>query len=414
MEYKISVVIPKIRQDAPVCRTINNMLRQTFQNFEIIVADVHFNYEEILFKYTGNNKNISVCKTISDAIAVSSGEYILFMRDNSVLAFSALQQFVDSVEMNNFDIVACKCAEKNETGDFIEVKREFLEDEQPELRLIALVDIYMCIFKKELLCLSVKNINFDVIGNELEILIKCAINAGSIEFLPNILVYSSKCSIDDKSDNYVVENLQALCKLTNFLIENELFFINYRLFLDYIKPIISDFETDKYSDAKNIFIWLRHYFMIIIRNDDIRRFISTVLPRREKFILETNTDLFLYKKPSELYSLTLKADAVDGYLSALLESHDKELNRQDEFLKKFEDNNKDLSDRLIQIQDNLISVNEKIDKIINNDQPEGTLNEMNPAQFFLEKCRNGHIGMRTIIKGIFGWLKFKFKRGKKK
>jgi|GEM_PF-5106608 len=414
MEYKISVIIPKVRENTPIRRTINNALRQTVGDFEIIIADVQADYEETLSQYTEENENISLCETLSQAVSLSSGEYIIFMRDDSVLAFSAFRQLLDNAENNDSDVVVCKCAQKNDKGDFVEIKQNFLAEEETELKLLYLANIYSCMFNKKFLTSAVGDIDLDSAGGELEILIKCAVIAKSIKFLPNILVYFTRQEFDKNSSEDVIERLQIFCELTGFLIKNELNHINYKLFLEYIKPVITDFETDKYDDCKNIFLWIRKYFIIISENEDIRRFVSTVLPRREKFILETSVDLFSCQKPSELYVLSLKSDETESYFSALIEIYENQTKRQDEIAKTAKDTEKMISDKLQKMQNELTAVSKKVEALNNiSIRQAAPAIEPNPTEYFLYKCRSGQIGMKTIIKGIFAWFKFKFtRRGK--
>ena len=109
MEYEplISIVIPVYNIEREyLVQCLESILAQTYQNFEICLADDNSTSEETittLKEYEEKDKRIKVVyrkenghisKATNSAIEISSGEYIALMDDDDVITEDALYQFV--------------------------------------------------------------------------------------------------------------------------------------------------------------------------------------------------------------------------------------------------------------------------------------------------------------------------------
>jgi len=106
---KISVVVPAYCRPDFLNILINSFTKQTYKNSELVVVDdspIDKNvksevekYNNINIKYLRNEKNLGFCKNLLKSINSASGEYILIMGDDDVLASEkTLEEYVKIFE----------------------------------------------------------------------------------------------------------------------------------------------------------------------------------------------------------------------------------------------------------------------------------------------------------------------------
>lgn len=127
----ISIVIPVFNRVGMIAETLESILTQTYQNWEAIVIDDGSNdgTQELIrsiadkqakirfFARERDPKGASVCRNIG--LAKSSGEYILFLDSDDILAPYCLQQRVNKIcEYGNADFLVFKTQLfANQVGD---------------------------------------------------------------------------------------------------------------------------------------------------------------------------------------------------------------------------------------------------------------------------------------------------------
>lgn len=118
---EISILIPLYnrRQYAEDC--INSALKQTFQNFEIIIRDdestdgvfefVKKRYAKEIsagkIKLFRNEKNLGEVFTVSRLLSDATGKYLTILHNDDIYLPQALQRLYDVAEKNSADIVHC-------------------------------------------------------------------------------------------------------------------------------------------------------------------------------------------------------------------------------------------------------------------------------------------------------------------
>ena len=131
---KISIIMPvyktKIKwlQDA-----IESVLAQAYQNWELCICDDGSNNDKlniILNNYEKNEKRIKVTRLTynqgissasNKAIAIASGEFILFLSHDDVIAPNAIYEIVTKLNNNkNIDIFYSDEAKINDKGEYVE------------------------------------------------------------------------------------------------------------------------------------------------------------------------------------------------------------------------------------------------------------------------------------------------------
>ena len=113
---KISIIIPLYNAKKYIGTCLDSVIRQTFQDFEIILIDdastdgglqfVGQNYSsEPRLKILQHSKNLGESESRNDGLAVAKGKYIYFMDDNDALLPRAMEVFYSVAEQSRADVV---------------------------------------------------------------------------------------------------------------------------------------------------------------------------------------------------------------------------------------------------------------------------------------------------------------------
>jgi glycosyltransferase involved in cell wall biosynthesis len=127
---KISVCIPSYNHEKYIGKTIESILNQTYENFEIIISDDNSkdNSENIIKSYKDqritfykNNNNIGPGLNPNKLIELSSCDYILMISSDDMLREDALEIFLKEIEIvNGADVLFCYCQTIDENDNEID------------------------------------------------------------------------------------------------------------------------------------------------------------------------------------------------------------------------------------------------------------------------------------------------------
>lgn len=133
MEEKVSVIIPTYNRAQVIHRSLDSVLNQEYNNWELIVVDDHStdNTRQIIEEYIKKDSRIIYCENENKkgpagarntGIKKASGTYIAFLdSDDEWLSFH-LSESIHALEQNNVDVCFSLWYEKNQKG---EVKERF-------------------------------------------------------------------------------------------------------------------------------------------------------------------------------------------------------------------------------------------------------------------------------------------------
>ena len=112
---KISVVIPMYNATKYIKTTIDSVLAQSFEDFELIVIDDHSSdgsfefvrdsYSDPRIKLLRNFKNLGDTETRNAGLEFSRGEYVYFMDHDDAILPETLETLIDAAEKSQADIV---------------------------------------------------------------------------------------------------------------------------------------------------------------------------------------------------------------------------------------------------------------------------------------------------------------------
>lgn len=132
----ISVIIPTYNRGKTLKRTIDSVIEQTYQNYEIIVVDDGStdNTEEIVKQY--NNHRITYVKQTNQGaqvarnygLSLAKGEYVSFLDSDDEWLPDFLKKVVEKFESDNtLGCVYCLTGIKNEDNETILARKDTLE-----------------------------------------------------------------------------------------------------------------------------------------------------------------------------------------------------------------------------------------------------------------------------------------------
>ena len=126
---KISISIPSYNHEKYIGKTIESILNQTYENFEIIISDdnsgdntrkVVEKYNDPRIKFFKNDINIGPALNPNKLIELSSCDYILMIASDDILREDALEIFLKEIESNNADVLFCWCQTIDENDNEID------------------------------------------------------------------------------------------------------------------------------------------------------------------------------------------------------------------------------------------------------------------------------------------------------
>lgn len=113
---KVSIIIPVYNGSKYINRTLNSVLNQTFQDFEVICINdcssdnsfdilQEFAQKDERIKIINNEKNLGAALSRNVGIDIANGEYIYFLDADDYIAEKYLECMVQKIEQENCDIV---------------------------------------------------------------------------------------------------------------------------------------------------------------------------------------------------------------------------------------------------------------------------------------------------------------------
>ena len=136
MEHLVSIIIPAYNMGKYVDSCLNSVLNQTYTNFEIIIVNdgSRDNTESIctefthkysnVFLLTQDNQGVSVAR--NNGVALSKGDYILFLDADDTIPPTALKDLMDAARKHDSDMAIGKISPQEQIPVGTFVGEEFL------------------------------------------------------------------------------------------------------------------------------------------------------------------------------------------------------------------------------------------------------------------------------------------------
>lgn len=310
---KISIVVPIYKVELYIKKCIENLIRQTYKNIEIILVDDGSpdNCGKICDEYAKKDTRITVIhKTnggLSDArnagIHIATGEYVMLVDSDDFIELNSCEELVKIINKTQADIIAFKKANIFEDGK--EQRTEDTEKYKEYTNSEAYVELiygrnfeitaWSRIYKKNIL----KKIPFPVgvLSEDFAIAHKLFMSSNKIVFYDKTLYnYFIR-------NNSIMGNISRNHAIDLYNITNEVFKFQKKNFKEHILKI----KTVHYNNLMKI-----SYFLKNMKQD---RETKKILKECEKKLrevkygeveLKTKIALFLFKHNKKLFMNIMK------------------------------------------------------------------------------------------------------------
>ena len=123
----ISVIVPVYNSEKTLYTCLNSILKQTYQDFEIICIDDdsedssleildYFSRKDSRIKILKNNYSKGLCYCLNKCLDVVKGDFIFFLRSTDWISFDAFELFSKKVEGDFLDVLIFKSSIFNESA----------------------------------------------------------------------------------------------------------------------------------------------------------------------------------------------------------------------------------------------------------------------------------------------------------
>ncbi|MCR5261803.1 MAG: glycosyltransferase [Candidatus Gastranaerophilales bacterium] len=317
MQPEISVITPVYNVAKYLTETVNLILSQTFQNFELIILDDKstdntWQIAQELAQKDSRIRTIKLPKNIigyirNYAVSAANGKYIMFIDGDDIPDKTFLEKMYKSITENDTDISMCKFEVFDNVSGAISDKHEFGSVNYKKMlkKVFSFKDIKRQIF-------SIPNVIWNKIYRK-DFLIENDIKFPEDIILCEDLVFSVKCLIKAKKLSYIDENLllyrvnrsdsASECKDETFFN----IFRHYEILKENFEKnnIYDDVKLPYLQDAVYTFIYYLSKIKKQYRHSFYKKMQDFLLPYREDDV-EYNKDEVEDVQYFERYKLSLK------------------------------------------------------------------------------------------------------------
>ncbi|OBU24039.1 glycosyltransferase family 2 protein [Photobacterium kishitanii] len=124
----VSIIITSYNSEEFISKSINSILLQTYQNFEIIIVDdcstdntveVVSELNDIRIKLVVNEYNLGYLHNFNKALKYASGEFITFLDSDDYISEFKLENQIRALEDNNWHFCGTQFIKTNRHGRVI-------------------------------------------------------------------------------------------------------------------------------------------------------------------------------------------------------------------------------------------------------------------------------------------------------
>lgn len=220
---KVSLIIPVYNVDAFLERCLDSVQNQTYKDTEVIIVNDGStdNSAQIINEFVANNPNFKSF-TIENSgqggarnhgIEKATGDYIAFLDSDDYIAPNCIERLIETVKVENSDIVVCNCFDVKEDGTIISnVKNNIINKstsvfENPKI-LFNRVAPWGKLFKKDIF----GDLRFTTRAwyEDMRLIPKLYLNAQKISYIEDSLFYYVQRAGSTMNNSNALKNLEIL------------------------------------------------------------------------------------------------------------------------------------------------------------------------------------------------------------
>lgn len=127
----VSIVLPVYNGERFLSESIDSIIAQTYQNWELIIIDdcssdnspeIAKNYakKDTRIMYYRNEQNLKLPRSLNRGFSLSKGEYLTWTSDDNMYLPDALYKMVNAMKAQQAEFVFAPCHVINEKGEIVE------------------------------------------------------------------------------------------------------------------------------------------------------------------------------------------------------------------------------------------------------------------------------------------------------
>lgn len=332
MDKKFSVVVIAYNQADYIKETIESVLNQTYQNFEVIIADDSStdNLQEVLnciqddrIKYVKTPYNMGLNANISNGLKISDGDYIVLLGGDDKLRPNHFEKMLETFQNNDVDAVYCQITNIDKNGNYILGENVPLWESKNRTKSKFLHDFFtknlisspgMTVKKEAITSILPLNLS-NVLYQDYKIHVDLLINGYNIKVIDDILVdYRQFFDNRNISDNSNGTSSKRAFLETNTLLNSYLKINDIDLLTEVFKEEIESSGVKPYPQTIPFF--LGKMALMIKNNEHIQiwgfRTISDFISKKENYDLVHELYGFTFKDLLNLPKyIELKTDYIN-------------------------------------------------------------------------------------------------------
>lgn len=272
MEKLITVIIPCYNAKKYIENTVNSVLEQTIseEKYQILIINDGStdNTLEILEKIEKKYPNLisvvsqtnqGVAKTRNLGITLSESKYLTFLDADDLLAEDFLEKLLNTVELEDYDVVVCGANRQNASGEII--KKFGVDDVNSEWAKWMLMASWGKIYKTQFL--KEYKITFldSLFGEDAYFILNCIVKGANFKVLdyigyswmynPESMTNTQYDGLNEYKSNQIISMLDSMIKLKTSKVNEDLF--SYFILKQAVNRCLSPGRKARSSD------FIKHY-----------------------------------------------------------------------------------------------------------------------------------------------------------
>jgi len=264
MSNLVSIIIPCYNASSYIKETINSVLTQTFQNFEILVINdgstddsshiIKSIKDDRIHLIEQENQGVSFSR--NKGIAMAKGEYVVFLDADDLLHQSFLEKRVFSLSKSTAIACASSVVLVDKNGEKIEENKNYFAANKPSQILEFKDGIVTCpssyLFKTEFLKKHKITFNKNLQSSADKFFLLAVLKHGEIEL------------IDESPMYYRILNVSMSHKITKTLLKDQIAFYNeIKLFFKSSNSVTKSYYARLSFTIAASAYYLKEYFVFI-------------------------------------------------------------------------------------------------------------------------------------------------------
>lgn len=268
---KVSIIMPLYNAEKYVMSTIQSLLNQTYQDFEIIVVDdcstdnsveIIKKLDDTRIKLYRNSENCGIAYTRNRALELSRGEYIAIMDDDDIAPDYRLMDEVEYLDNHqDVDVISGNTCIIDEAGNVIGMFSQIYRNSGIIKASLMFLNSFgnstAMIRKKFIDKYHIRYLN-DMFGTEdYRFWAECSVH-GKIAALDKVMLYWRKHENESKRTSECIERKIAIQNTQKYLLEQYGYVFSEKEYKSFFRLFAEEARLESEEDIRELYSLLKN------------------------------------------------------------------------------------------------------------------------------------------------------------